>query len=218
MPEELVFGAEGLRTVWLWAVEGFLSCVTQGVEPELLLWGKQGPAHQTLVPTCFPYLFSFFPLPLSLFPPLSLSLSLCPWQRGCTPKQLGGSPSSLFLRRQCGNTLWGIGGSSCHGSPRVPLPWKFTCGSPALQAQRGKFWVGKGCQKRRHSRAHRKGQRSSGNIEVKQNLLNLSFFSFRSSTAISCSLLLTQSQQLWLAVSGKHCSAFLLSKKFPAPH
>lgn len=40
----------------------------------------------------------------------------------------------------------------------------------------------------------------------------------RSSPLLSSSLLLTQSQQLWLAVSGKHCFAFLLFKKFPAPH
>lgn len=169
VPEEFVFGAEGLGTVWMWAVEGFLSCVTQGVEPELLWWGEQSPTHQTLVPTCSPHLFSSF-LPLSLFLPVSLSLSFCQGQRGGAPKQLGSSPSSLFLRRQCGNTVWGIGGSSCHGSPRVPLPWKFTCSSPASQAQLGKLQV-RGCWKRRQHRSdHRKSQWATGNIEVNQNL------------------------------------------------
>ena len=126
LPEEFIFGAEGLGAVWLWAVEGFVSCVTQGVEPELVLWGKQCPTHQTLVSTCSLYLLFVFPLPLSVFPLLSLSLSLYPWQWGGATKQLGDSPSSLFLQRQFGNMVWGIGGSSCHGSPRVPLPWKFT--------------------------------------------------------------------------------------------
>ena len=164
IPEEFVFGAEGLGTVWMRAAEGFLSRVTQGVDPQLLLWGQQSPAHQTLVLARSPYLFALSsPLPLSLFPPLSLSL--CPWQRGGAPKQFHGSPSSLFLQRQCGNTVWGIGGSSCHGSPRVPLPWKLTCGSPASWEVVGGF-----CGKRRRLTAHRKGWRSSSNMEVSHNL------------------------------------------------
>jgi hypothetical protein len=73
LPEQFIFGAEGLRTVWLGAVEGFLSRVTERVKPELILRTKPSPTHQTLVAAG------------SVFP---LSLSLCPWQ-GSVAVQLG---------------------------------------------------------------------------------------------------------------------------------
>lgn len=108
----------------LGTVERFLSCVTEHVEPELVLWAEEGTAHQTLVPTASP-----FPLPLFLV----LCLSFCPPCSG-TSKHFGGASSFLVLQRQCGNMVWGIGGSCCHGSPRVPLPLKLGRGCLAFQA------------------------------------------------------------------------------------
>lgn len=106
LPEQFIFGAEGLRAVWLGAVEGFLSRVTEGVKPKLILRTKPSPTHQTLVAAGF-----LFPLPLSL----------CTWQ-GSVAVQLGSGYLFLVLRRQCCNMAWSIGGTSCHGSPRVLLP------------------------------------------------------------------------------------------------
>lgn len=121
-PKKLVFGAESLRAMRLGTVERFLSCVAERVQPELVLWAEEGTAHQTLVPTAFP-----FPLPLVL------GLSFRPPSSG-TSKHFGGTSSILVLQRQCGNVVWGIGGSCCHGSPRVPLPLKLGRGCPAFQA------------------------------------------------------------------------------------
>lgn len=124
LPKELIFGAESLRTMGLGTVERFLSCVTECVKPKLILWAEEGTAHQTLVPTASP-----FPLPLSL----ALCLSFRPPSSG-TSKHFGGASSIFVLQRQCGNVVRGIGGSCCHGSPRVPLPLKLGRGCPAFQA------------------------------------------------------------------------------------
>lgn len=124
LPKELIFWAESLRAMGLGTVERFLSRVTECVEPELVLWAEEGTAHQTLVPTASP-----FPLPLFLV--LCLSFR-SPWSG--TSKHFGGASSFLVLQRQCGNMVWGIGGSCCHGSPRVPLPLKLGRGCLAFQA------------------------------------------------------------------------------------
>lgn len=131
MPVELIFGAEGLGAVGLRTVERFLSRVTECVESELLLRAED----QTLVPTCTLLLLR---LPLYLV----LSLSLRP-HLSWTSKEFGGGSSFLVLRRQCGNVAVGIGGSCCHGSPRVPLPLKLGRGCPAFQALLG-FHLGVG--------------------------------------------------------------------------
>ncbi len=76
-----------------------------------------------------------FPLPLpsrSLSFSFSVSLSVLPCSG--TSKHFGGASSFLVLQRQCGNMVWGIGGSCCHGSPRVPLPLKLGRGCLAFQA------------------------------------------------------------------------------------